>query len=115
MSEQAGELGVLCSQEDYGFHFLPILFSVTKVPLSVSLSISGCIDDDERVVEAAAAFETTTSDTSLLTRPAVNHQQTVTPASNPGEEEEQAYLRRTRPARLAEEKIQVPRCLSPLN
>lgn len=56
----------------------------------------------ERVVEAAAAFETTTSDTSLLTRPAGNHQQTVIPASNPGEEEEQAYLRRTRPAYPAE-------------
>lgn len=91
----------MCSQKDYGIFFLcfcPYCFQLQK---SLYLYPYPFLDvvattTRERVVEAAAAFETTTSDTSLLTRPAGKSPTHRDIYQRSGEEEEQAYLRRTR-------------------
>lgn len=89
---------------DFFFVFLPILFPFTKVPLSVSLSIPGRSDDDEREGGRGGRG---------LRNNNLRHKLTYQTRGKPpthrdtckqsrGEEEEQAYLRRTRPAYPAE-------------
>lgn len=121
-SEQAsGRATLVCSQKDYGIFFCLFahIVSIYKGP-SICIPypfLDVVTTTRERVVEAAAAFETRTSDTSLLTRPAGNHQQTVIPASNPGvrRRSKRICAVRGRHTRPREKKIQVPRCKSPLN